>query len=243
MPNVFLSYSREDLAVARRLDQALTTSGIAVWRDQESLYGGQQWPKAIGEAIATHDVLLLAWSKHAAASHFVGFEWTTALALRKTILPCFLDETPLPPALSAINGLEMHALEAGLPKLLQALQRSVATTDSARRKDVLDRLQEVNSADPADVVEAAKVVFSQQGWAVQGPVYQAAGDMHLILERPSEKAPKTILEKWRTWVALFGSLLMVAALALGLWDKGSKIVMSGQRHEQVVQNALRGDLG
>ena len=96
MPNVFISYAREDLAVVQPLEQALIACGIGVWRDQESLYGGQQWPKAIGDAISAHDVLLLAWSKHAAASHFVEFEWTTAIALRKTILPCFArrDATP-----------------------------------------------------------------------------------------------------------------------------------------------------
>ena len=148
MPNVFISYAREDLAVVRQLEQALKTSGIAVWRDQESLYGGQQWPKAIGEAISAHDVLLLAWSQHAAASHFVELEWTTAIALRKTILPCLLDETPLPPALSAINGIEMRVLEAALPKILQALQRPVATTDPEHRAEVLDRLQEISSARP-----------------------------------------------------------------------------------------------
>jgi hypothetical protein len=129
-PYVFISYAREDLAVVQPLEQALMASGIGVWRDQESLYGGQQWPKAIGDDISAHDMLLLAWSKHATASHVVEFEWTTAIALRKAILPCFLDETPLPPALSAINGIEMRGLEAALPKTLQAVQRSVTTTDS-----------------------------------------------------------------------------------------------------------------
>ena len=170
MPRVFLSYSREDLAVAHQLAQALTTSGIAVWRDEESLHGGQQWPKEIGEAIAAHDVVLLAWSKHAAASHFVEREWTTALALRKIILPCFLDKTPLPPALSAINGIEMHPLEGAVPKLIQALQRLVATTDAVCRTDMLDRPQGVGSADPAAVVEA-------------------------VLERPAIKGQRTILKK------------------------------------------------
>ena len=87
LPYVFISCAREDLAVVQPLEQALTASGIAVWRDQESLYGGQQWPKAIGDAISAHDVLLLAWSKHATASHFVEFEWTTAIALRRAIFP------------------------------------------------------------------------------------------------------------------------------------------------------------
>ena len=235
MPNVFISYAREDLAVVQPLEQALIACGIGVWRDQESLYGGQQWPKAIGDAISAHDVLLLAWSKHAAASHFVEFEWTTAIALRKTILPCLLDETPLPSALSAINGIEMRALEAALPKILQAVQRPVATTDPEHRAEVLERLQEIGSGGPSEVVDAAKTVFRQHGWGVQGNVYQAARDMHLIVERPAAKAQKTLLEKWQTWVALFVGLLTVATLSLGLWEKLVKMVMPGQSYEQAVQ--------
>ena len=106
MAQVFLSYARRDLPTLQPLLQDLVAHGITVWRDQDNLYGGQHWPKAIGEAIAAHDVLLLAWSQEAAASHFVEFEWNTALALQKSILPCLLDQTPLPPALRAINSID-----------------------------------------------------------------------------------------------------------------------------------------
>ena len=61
--------------------------------------GGQKWPKVLGKAIADHDVLFLVWSKHAAASHFVEFEWCTAIALKKTIIRCLLDSTVMPPSL------------------------------------------------------------------------------------------------------------------------------------------------
>jgi hypothetical protein len=81
-----------------------------VWRDQESIYGGQQWPKAIGEAIAANDYVVLVWSKSAAQSHFVEFERNSAIALRKNILPCLLDDTPLPPSRSAINAINLRNL-------------------------------------------------------------------------------------------------------------------------------------
>ena len=97
MAQVFLSYARSDLPTLQPLLQALGAHGITVWRDQDNLYGGQHWPKAIGEAIAAHEVLMLVWSQEAAASHFVELEWNTALALQKSILPCCLDSTPLPP--------------------------------------------------------------------------------------------------------------------------------------------------
>jgi hypothetical protein len=56
MANIFISYSREDEKVVQTLEQALRGNGIVVWRDQESIYGGEQWPKAIGEAISANRV-------------------------------------------------------------------------------------------------------------------------------------------------------------------------------------------
>jgi TIR domain len=93
MPRVFISYARHDLNAVQQLERALQPHDVSIWRDQESIYGGQQWPKAIEEAIAAHDYALLVWSKSAAQSHFVKFEWNSAIALRKTILPCLLDDT------------------------------------------------------------------------------------------------------------------------------------------------------
>jgi hypothetical protein len=44
MRQVFISYARADLSPVQQLEGALQAQGIAVWRDQESIYGGQQWP-------------------------------------------------------------------------------------------------------------------------------------------------------------------------------------------------------
>src|SRR5215471_11811149 len=135
MLKVFISYARDDATTIHRLSQALAMDGITVWRDVDSLHGGQQWPKVIGEAIADNDLLLLMWSQHAASSHFVELEWTTAIALRKTLLPCVLDDTPLPPALSAINAVDARQLAAALPQIQEALHRLVPATAPAPGAD------------------------------------------------------------------------------------------------------------
>ena len=46
MPSVFVSYARDDLDVVQQLAQGLMERGVSVWRDQDSLYAGQKWPKA-----------------------------------------------------------------------------------------------------------------------------------------------------------------------------------------------------
>ncbi|MBX3334369.1 MAG: toll/interleukin-1 receptor domain-containing protein [Nitrospira sp.] len=62
MPTVFLSYAHADLPLIEQLEARLQASSpeIAIWRDQEKIYGGQKWPKVLGEAIADQDVFLLA---------------------------------------------------------------------------------------------------------------------------------------------------------------------------------------
>ena len=104
-PKVFVSYSRKDQVIAETLDKSLAEKNISTWRDQRSLAGGENWPKSTAEAIALSKVLLLIWSVQAQGSHFVEFEWTTALALRKPIIPILHDNTPLPAALTALNGI------------------------------------------------------------------------------------------------------------------------------------------
>jgi hypothetical protein len=209
MVQVFLSYARRDLPTL----QDLVEHGITVWRDQDSLYGGQHWPKAIGEAIAAHDVLLLVWSQEAATSYFVEFEWNTALALQKSVLPCLLDQTPLPPALSAINGIDARLPHEALSKILQALQQPVTPSKAEQNARVIATLEGITATDPAEVVQTAKAMFMQQGWHVQGNVYQAGGDIHVTL---ASQPARSWLEKWQTWAVFLVALLSLITIALVL---------------------------
>ena len=130
MPTIFISYCRVDAPSVQPLAEALRADGIHVWRDVDNLYGGEHWPRVIGEAVAAADLVLLVWSQHAAASHFVDQEWNTAVAQRKAMLPCLLDATPLPPALSAINAIVATPLPPALGKIRQAVRRLLGMPDS-----------------------------------------------------------------------------------------------------------------
>ena len=68
MATVFLSYAHEDGAAVDGVATSLRSAGIEVWRDRERLYAGQRWPRALGEAIAAADALVLLWSNRAANS-------------------------------------------------------------------------------------------------------------------------------------------------------------------------------
>ena len=234
MTRVFLSYARDDLQIVQRLAQDLVAHGLTVWRDQDSIYGGQQWPKAIGEAIATHDWVVLVWSQHAARSHFVELEWNIALALQTSIIPCWVDQTPLPPALSSTNGIDLRVLTEALPRLLQALRQSAASPDAVRQASVVAQLAQIPPVAPAQVVEAVKATFTQQGWSVQGNVYQAGGDIY-ITDRQPPLPTKTWLERWHIRVAFVAALLAISSYAFDLPKKVKEVLPGKPGPTQVVQ--------
>lgn len=143
MPKVFLSYSRSDLQVAQSLSKALQAYGVEVWRDEESLRGGELWPKLIGDAIAAQDAIVLLWSAHSANSHYVEQEWNAAFAKKKVIIPCLLDDADLPQMLSQINSIPSQNLSTALPSILKAIPTLEENkVEIARQTNTIKRLKQ-----------------------------------------------------------------------------------------------------
>ena len=53
MTQVFISYAREDVAIARRLRTDLKKAGIQTWLDEDDLLPGRDWKDEISKAIAS----------------------------------------------------------------------------------------------------------------------------------------------------------------------------------------------
>ena len=161
-PAVFISYARQDWGLAKKFEQALTERGFSVWRDQESIYTGENWPKAIGEAIFAQSYVLLFWSKHANKAHFVEFEWSTAIALRKPILPVLLDETDLAPSLRSFHGIPLNDFVGTLAKILKSLEKKTPQKDARSERKVLEKLKEIEAARPEEAIKELQSIFKQE---------------------------------------------------------------------------------
>jgi hypothetical protein len=121
-PRIFISHAWEDKTLVRMLEKALADAGAEVWVDHAGIRGGDNLPKRINDALAWCNALLLVWSKTAADSHWVELEWTNAISLRKLIIPCPLDGTPLPPILANTAYVDFSDEKKGMRELLQALR-------------------------------------------------------------------------------------------------------------------------
>jgi hypothetical protein len=63
VPQVFLAYASEDVALAGRLYQDLQQAGFGTWMDVRKLMPGQNWPRAIERAIEASDFFIACFSE------------------------------------------------------------------------------------------------------------------------------------------------------------------------------------
>jgi hypothetical protein len=61
-PQVFVAYVAEDLKLARRLCEALSKAGCSPWLDKDKLMPGQNWPRALDNAIEISDAFIACFS-------------------------------------------------------------------------------------------------------------------------------------------------------------------------------------
>jgi len=111
MPQIFISYSRKDIAFARRLAGDLEKAGYNVWWDLTDLRGGDDWPRVIPAAIEASQYIIVVLSPNSALSDWVEKEYTQALGLRKKIIPIMLRPSRVPFALNNINYINFAAGE------------------------------------------------------------------------------------------------------------------------------------
>lgn len=77
MPDVFLSYSRDDHAIARHFAEGLEREGFSVWWD-DALNPGETFDKVTEQALRDARAVVVLWSTHSVDSRWVRSEATQA---------------------------------------------------------------------------------------------------------------------------------------------------------------------
>jgi hypothetical protein len=81
-PKIFLSYTHEDIGMAKRIYPDLKRYGLDIWFDNESLLPGQDWDNEIEKAIETSKYfLILLSSKGMSKRGYVHKEIRLALSI------------------------------------------------------------------------------------------------------------------------------------------------------------------
>jgi len=130
-PRIFISYSRQDSAMMRRLEARLQAVGAEVWVDHQGIRSGDNLPKRISDALEWCNVLLLLWSASAKASKWVEDEWTNAHSLGRRIIPCLVDGTSRPGILASKVYVDFRRFDEGIEELFSSLGLSQSSSASA----------------------------------------------------------------------------------------------------------------
>jgi TolB-like protein len=93
-PDIFLSYNREDQAVAKRFAEAFEAAGLSVWWDV-TLRSGDAYDKVTEEALRTARAVVVLWSPRSVESRWVRAEASIADENR-TLVPARIEACQLP---------------------------------------------------------------------------------------------------------------------------------------------------
>jgi hypothetical protein len=119
MNHFFISYAREDTALARGLAELLESEGFSVWWDSH-LRMGERYRDLIRKEISRSHHVIVLWSKHSITSEWVRWEAKAAKDLNK-ILPIQIDGCELPHGFKTIHTVQL----TGWPAFLEELYKII----------------------------------------------------------------------------------------------------------------------
>jgi len=129
--DVFICYAREDVEMAKRLYDDLERAGVSPWLDRKKLLPGQNWKRAIKQAMKDSAyVLALLSSNSVSKTGYVQKELREALDLLEHfppskifIIPARLDDCrPVDERLQDLHRVDLFSsYEEGLERIMQVL--------------------------------------------------------------------------------------------------------------------------
>ncbi len=178
MPDIFLSYSREDLPTARRFAEGFEREGLTVWWDQ-SLDAGQAFDEVTENALNEAKAAVVLWSKQSVASRWVRAEATQAND-RRTLCPVMIEPCRRPIMFELTHTADLIGWEGdaaderwlvfidGLRKLIS--QNDASTIDSAGVRPAARRPPRKRVTRPvvAAIAALALIAGAAAAWVLAG---------------------------------------------------------------------------
>ena len=110
---IFLSYSREDVALARDLRERLVAFGHSPWMDLFDIPAGARWPTEIDRALKSSDVIVGLMSPDAVTSENVMNEWDWAIANSRRLILLLIEPCEIPFHYVSRNYIDLTSDQAG----------------------------------------------------------------------------------------------------------------------------------
>ena len=175
MADVFISYSRKDIAFARLLNEALSQSQLETWIDWARIPIGEKWWDEICAAVEQSDVFLFIISRHSVGSDVCKAEVGQALSHNKRVIPVIVDATPeaaireFIPDLTAINWIifrqdDVFQIETRPDDSLPPEEQVAALPTEPQFRQALEKLNTAIHTDWAWVKAQTRLETRAQEW-------------------------------------------------------------------------------
>jgi hypothetical protein len=235
---IFISYSRRDIATVQTLTTALSQQGVTVWVDKSDIQEGDAYDTQIEEAIAQTNVVIVLWSEHSVKSHWVRAEAAYALAKHK-LLPISIDRSQPPLQFMQIQTLDFCSWQGSCED--EAFERLLVDLAKRLNRQFSVSRPVAGAAIPPTAPGIATVAKADAGhnW-ITGAF--AAGMVAVGLRFPE----KIIENEFQDYfcngmyaIAQFGMLLaFIAYVVYGVSDLASDAAISSTRFRYMVASPL-----
>lgn len=225
MPDVFLSYAREDRPRAGHLADALAARGWTVWWDREIEYG-QAFDLAIEKALEETRCVVVLWSPAAVQSRWVRAEAEDG-AGREILVQALLEGVTLPLGVRALQAVDLstwrgEAQHDGLQRLVAAVESVLGTTAPTPAWDPADELRILRTRMlAATPFELQRLGFEIEAFLERYPAHPEARHLRAQVERAAAPPPvaapsarRSLERRWAHWPWVLAAML---ALGLLLW--------------------------
>lgn len=234
--DAFLSYSRRDIEIARRLQEALEARKLSIFRDETGILLGELWPVRLEQAIAGSRAFLFLISQESVSSGWVEEERTYAQirARRESdlkLIPVVLDNVEPPGFMSGRQGVALRE-EDDFEHAVEALTEALGGTERAVRPEVaippeiaflaffreglLDPIYDwlvarrnASSAAHAAVDQGVIRTLESRGIGLTGLASQYVGPAYEAIKQPARMAGELLelLEAYLEEQDVFGSVI------------------------------------
>jgi predicted negative regulator of RcsB-dependent stress response len=222
---VFISYSRQDMAFADRLEAALKERAFEPLIDRTEIYAFEDWWKRIQALIAQADTVIFVLSPDAVASEVCAKEVAYAASLNKRFAPVVfrrVDDKQVPEALARLNFIffDDEALFAdGVNQLCNALATDIGWIRKHTQYGEAARHWAAGGR-PAGLLLRSPVLEDAERWIASRPPGAPAPIVETQLFIAESRRATTRRRNILTGSLAAGLILALGLAGLAYWQRG-----------------------
>ncbi len=195
MTQVFISYSKEDMAIQEKVRKRMMREGVTVWVNTVDIPTAEDFQVAINRGIEKTDNIVLLLSPNALASSYCQQECAYARRYHKRIIPLLvqsMDMATLPTDLRALQFIDFSSLasdshfDQAIDKLIRTLRTSADYVDQHKRLLVKALAWERQDRDRKFLLRSDAFAMAQAWLSEPSPSGSSPTDLHTAYIQASQ---------------------------------------------------------